>query len=243
MFPTLRLERSVSMLFAATTQVIADAAPLRHLVYSFTYESEQHGTVTSDPGTSGARTYTGNLSDHGTITVDVLREAPDRGLVVVISEQGSDTRSSAAVTCAVYGSTMVACDPSKPTNSEELTLLRFLGANFVDPAKVDAKNHWAISETANGVSVTADYTIADNAGGVLSIDETRHTEGHGFGAVTNDAQTKLTYNGRMQVPTSIDEYATERKNAGIQGISTTVFQTTLKLVSDSLAGHTGAASP
>jgi hypothetical protein len=229
------------MLFAAAPYTIADAAPLRHLVYSFTYESKQNGTVTSDPGTSGARSFTGHLADHGTITVDVMREASDRGLVVVVSEQGSDTRSAAAVTCAVYGNTMVACDPSKPTNSEELTLLRFLGANFVDPDKVDANNHWPISEDAGGISVKADYTIAKNDDGVLAIDETRHVEGHGFGAVTTDVQTKLTYNGRMQVPTSVDEYATERKNSGIQGISTTVFQTTLRLISDSLAGHTSAS--
>ena len=226
------------MLFAGTPYVIADAAPIRHLVYAFTYESKQRGTVTSDPGTSGARSFTGNLADHGTITVDVLREAPDRGLVVVVSEQGADTRSAAAVTCAVYGNTLVACDPSKPTNSEELTLLRFLGANFVDPAKVDANGHWTVSENAGGVAVKADYTITSNEDGVLAIDETRHTEGHGFGSDTMDAQTKLTYNGRIQVPTSVDEYATERKNSGIEGISTTVFQTTLKLVTDSLAPHT-----
>lgn len=231
------------MLFSLTSYVVADAAPLRHLVYSFTYESKQHGTVTNDPGTSGARTFTGNLADHGTITIDVLREAPDRGLVVVVSEQGSDTRSAAAATCAVYGNTLVACDPSKPTNSEELTALRFLGANFVDPAKVDAKNHWAISQDAGGVSVNADYTIAKNDDGMLTINETRTVEGHGFGSVKTDVQTKLTYNGRLQVPTSIDEYATERKNAGFQGISTTVFQTTLKLLSDSLAGRGSAASP
>lgn len=243
MVPTLPLECTVEMLFAVTSYVIADAAPLRRLVYSFTYESKQSGTVTNDPGTSGARTYTGNLADHGTIAVDILREAPDRGLVVVVSEQGSDTRNAAAVTCAVYGNTLVACDPSKPTNSEELTLLRFLGANFVDPAKIDANNHWTISESAGGVSVNADYTITKNDNGVLAIDETRAVEGHGFGSVKTDVQTKLIYNGRMQVPTTVDEYATERKNAGFQGISTTVLQTTLKLTSDSLAGHASAASP
>jgi len=177
------------------------------------------------------------------MTVDILREAPDRGLIVVVSEQGSDTRSAAAVTCAVYGNTMVACDPTKPTNSEELTLLRFLGANFVDPDKVDANNHWPIAVDAGGVSVKADYTIVKNDDGVLAINEARHVEGHGFGAITTDVQTKLTYNGRMQVPTSIDEYASERKNSGIEGISTTVFQTTLRLTGDSLAPKTGAASP
>ncbi|HZY99452.1 MAG TPA: hypothetical protein VFE36_07750 [Candidatus Baltobacteraceae bacterium] len=231
------------MLFALIPYVIADAAPIRHLVYSFTYESKQHGTVSNDPGSSGARTYTGNLADHGTITVDVMKEAPDRGLIVVVSEQGADTRSAASVTCAVYGNTLVACDPTKPTNSEELTLLRFLGANFVDPAKVDANSHWAISENPGPVTVKADYTITSNNDGVLTITESRTLEGHGFGSVKTDSQTKLTYDGRMQVPASVDEYATERKNSGIQGISTTVLQTTLKLVTDSLAAHTGGASP
>lgn len=231
------------MLFALIPYVIADAAPIRHLVYSFTYESKQNGTVTNDPGTSGARTFVGNLSDHGTITVDVMKEAPDRGLVVVVSEQGSGTRSAAAVTCAVYGNTLVACDPSKPTNSEELTLLRFLGANFVDPAKVDANSHWAISENPGPVSVKADYTITSNNDGVLTINETRHVEGHAFGSDKTDTQTKLVYDGRMQVPASVDEYATERKNSGIQGISTTVLQTTLKLTADSLAAHAGSTPP
>jgi hypothetical protein len=225
------------MLFAVTPSVVADSAPLRHLVYSFTYESNQHGTVPNDPGTSGAHSYNGRLGDRGTITVDVLREAGDRGLVVVVSEQGNDTRSAAPANCAVYGNTQVACDPSKPTNSEELTLLRFLGANFVDPAKVDDKSHWAISVAGGGLVAKADYIITSNTDGMLSITESRRVENGGLGDDTTDVQTKLTYNGRMQVPTSIDEYATERKNSGIQGISTTVFQTTLRLVSDSLAGH------
>ena len=47
----------------------ADAPPLRHLVYSFTYESRQHGDVPNEPGSSGARTYNGKLDDQGTMTV------------------------------------------------------------------------------------------------------------------------------------------------------------------------------
>ncbi len=55
------------------------------------------------------------------------------------------------------------------------------------------------------------------------------------GSTTFDAQTKLKYNGPKQVPTSVDEYATERKSGGVTGIYTTVYQTTISLASDSLA--------
>jgi hypothetical protein len=210
------------------------SAPLRHLVYSFTFESKQTGTPTNDTGTSGARTYTGNLDDTGTIAVDVLREASDRGLVVVVSEQAK-TRSAEPATCAVYGNTNVACDTGRRVNREEFTLLRFLGANFVDPNKVDTSGQWSISETNEGTKMTAQYTIKSNNNGVLAIDETRHVEDTTQGSTTFDARTTLDYNGPKLVPTSVDEYATERRSGGVTGNYTTIYQTTLSLVSDSMA--------
>jgi hypothetical protein len=213
----------------------ADAPPLRHLVYSYTYQSNQRGAVPNDPGSTGARTYSGALGDHGTIAVDVLREAPDRGLVVIVSEQGTATRSATPATCAVYGNTSVVCEPGKTVNSEEYTLLRFLGANFIDASRVDANNHWSTSENGKDLVVKGDYVITSNNNGQMTIDETRHVDDRALGDVTTDVQTKLDYNATRLLPTKIDEYATEHRNAGIQGISTTTVQTTLTLVSDSMA--------
>jgi hypothetical protein len=213
----------------------AETAPLRHLVYSFSFEEKQNGTVSNDPGTSGAPTYEGNLDDTGTITVDVLREAPDRGLVVIVSEQGEHTRSAEPATCAVYGNTNVACDPSKKVNREEFTLLRFLGANFVDPKQIDSKQHWSVSDKKTGLTMTADYTIDKSDGDTMAIAENRHVEDTSQGTTTFDADTKLSYVDSRLLPVSIDEYATERRHAGVNGIYTTVYQTTLSLVSDSMA--------
>jgi len=131
----------VVLAFAAAAVVARADTPLRHLIYSFTYESSQHGAVPNEPGSTGNRTYNGKLDDQGTMTVDVLREAADRGLVVVVSEQGQNTRRSAPATCAVYGNTTVVCDPSKPVNADAFTLLRFLGANLFDQGQLDAKQH------------------------------------------------------------------------------------------------------
>ena len=213
----------------------ADAPPMRHLVYSFTYEAFQNGAVTSEPGSTGNRSYSTKLDDKGTITVDVLREAPDRGLVVVVSEQGTYTRRAPAATCAIYGNTTVACDPGKQVNGEEYTLLRFLGVNFFDPNLLDAKQHWSVSQNKGKTTVTADYTVASNANGILKIDETRHVGDTSTGSITVDSQTKLEYVANRLLPTSVDEYATEEQHSGVIGISTTTYQTTLALVSDSMA--------
>jgi hypothetical protein len=224
------------MAFAAAVAVArADAPPLRHLVYSFTYEQRQEGAVTNDPGTSGNRSYTGNLDDKGTMTVDVLREAADRGLVVVVSEQGEYTRRAEPATCAVYGNTTVACDPTKAMNAEELTLLRFLGANFYDPDAVDAKQRWSISQSRGGTTVAAQYQVVSNDGGVMKIAETRHVESTAHGSITVDTQTKIDYDFSRLLPTAIDEYTTEDQHSGVLGVSTTTYQTTLNLVSDSMS--------
>jgi hypothetical protein len=232
--------RSAAILVPAVLASVAavargDTPPLRHLVYSFTFESKQQGTVPNDPGSTGARTYTGNVDDTGTITVDVLREAPDRGLVVVVSEQGDRTRGGEATTCAVYGNTNVACDPSKKVNREEYTLLRFLGANFLDPARLEGKQQWTVSNKSAGDSMSAAYRVDKSDGDVMAIGESRHVEDTSQGVTTFDAETKFEYVASRLLPTTIDEYATEQRHAGVNGIYTTVYQTTLKLVSDSMA--------
>jgi hypothetical protein len=228
----------MAILCAALAPAAAGAgtsAPLRHLVYSFTFEMRENGAVPNEAGSTGNRTYKGTLDDKGTMTVDVLREAADRGLLVVISEEGIDTRKAAPATCAVYGNTDVICDLSKTVNIEEYTLLRFLGANFVDPANVDEKGHWTISVNRGPTSLTADYTINSNDGGELKIDEQRHVKDKSQGFVTSDSETKIDYSGTRLVPVSIEEYKTEDRHAGIGGVSTTVYQTTLTLTSDSMA--------
>lgn len=213
----------------------ADTPPLRHLVYSFSYEASQQGAVTNDPGSTGRRNYSGALGDKGTITVDVLKEAEDHGLVVVVSEQGQDTRNGASVKCAVYGNTNVFCEPNKPVTNEEYTLLRFLGANFIDPGQIDPKQHWSVSQRSGSTSLTADYTIKTNDNGVMTIGEKRHLENTAEGTTTSDIETTLDYNYNRLLPTSIDEYSIVRRQGGTEDTAETTYQTTLRLISDSMA--------
>jgi hypothetical protein len=240
----------------------AETTAVPTLVYSFTYSSNQDinakdsanpaedygppsggggknpttggGNSLSNPG-SGTSHYSSALNDKGTMTVDILGKQSDGGLIVSISEAGQQTRRAPAATCVVFGNTHVICDPNKTVYTEEYTLLRFLGQNFVDPANIDAKRHWQVVQNSPAMNVTADYVIGPTTGSDVQISETRKISTPGQSNVTTDVETKIGYDMSRTVPTSVAEYVTQRQDRGVSGMGTTVYQTTLQLVSDTMA--------
>lgn len=135
----------------------------------------------------------------------------------------------------VFGNTDVICDPSAKINYEELTLLRFVGDNFVDPGQIDAKQHWKIGESNGAYSVSADYTIAKNVNGALTISEDRIVRP--TKAATSTIDATIGYDFNRQIPTTITEYAIERSEVGEQYV-TIKTETVLNLQADSMAAKT-----
>jgi hypothetical protein len=246
-----------AMLAVSTRPVLAIVSSSK-LVYKFTYSSQQQITARDSStnaeqistgaggpeltgGTNGMSHYQGSLTDKGTITVDILRQQTDGGLVVDISEQGESVRRAPPATCVVYGNTNVICDPNKTVYTEEYTLLRFLGTNFVDPSQLDANKHWSIVQNGSSETVSADYSINSNNGGNMQIGEKRQIKEIGAGHLTSDVQTKIGYDFSRAIPTSVDEYVTQHVDSGLKGTSTNIYQTTLSLASSSSAA--AAAGP
>ena len=251
------LAAGIAALSFAPCAAYADSTPTT-LVYNFTYSSKQaiqardsdenaETTAENNPtlkssgtalsgGTNGISHYGGALDDKGTMTVQVVGTEQDGGLVVNISEAGQQTRRAPAATCVVYGNTRVICDPNKTVYTEEYTLLRFLGANFVDPSQLDANKHWAATGLSNpSLTVTADYSINGNNNGQMQIGERRIVKATGVGHLTTDVETKIGYDFNRSLPVSVDEYAAQYTDGGLRGTSTTIYQTTLNLVSDTMA--------
>ncbi len=217
------------------------------LVYAFTYGANQDTTARDSTtsaeavsqdlisgGTNGISHYHGNQNDKGKIVVEIVRQQTDGGLILSISEQGEQTRRAPPATCVVYPNTHVICDPNKTVYPEEYTLLRFLGRNFVDPNQLDANRHWSVSQNSAAMDVKADYTIGGNSNGIMQISESRKIRPPS-GSATTDVQTKITYDFARAVPTNIDEYVTQRQDNGVTGTTTTIYQTTLGLLSDTVA--------
>ena len=169
------------------------------------------------------------------MTVEIVKKQADGAMVVMISEQGEQIRRASPAECVVYGNTHVICDPNKTVYTEEYTLLRFLGGNFVDPSQLDANRHWVVTQDNGLDNVRADYTINSNNNGMMSIGEKRSVKEYGVGHLTTNVETKIGYNFKQSVPTSVDEYADQYTDSGLKGTSRTIYQTTLNLVSDSVA--------
>jgi hypothetical protein len=170
----------------------------------------------------------------GKITVEFTGVQPDKGIVLSISEQSNDG-SVASANCVVYGNTSFICDPTKHLAPEEYTVLRFLGANFVDPNQLDAQQHWRIIQNVAGLDQTADYTIKHNDDGALTIDEALVLKPKG--APSTDIASTIDYDFTHSVPKAIDEHLTQSQPAGASGSSNDQTHTTLELISDSTTTH------
>lgn len=248
-------QRALCFVAAATAALLSSQAPAgavvtkNQLAYAFSYSSVQDAYARDsknpaepiDPADrigSGISHYHAALNDRGTMTVQMGHQENDGGLIVAISEQGENTRRAPLATCVVYANTQTICDPNKTVYPEEYTLLRFLARNFVDPTHLDAHRSWTVTLSSPTLDVQADYRINGVSNGIMQIAENRRIRVVGSGNQTVDVQTKISYDFARSIPSSIDEYVTQRLDNGVGGTTTTVYQTTLTLLQSPLTTET-----
>ncbi|GAC1653398.1 MAG: hypothetical protein NVS9B12_03400 [Vulcanimicrobiaceae bacterium] len=213
-------------------------APIRHLVYTFSVGIQTSMTV-HDSGIgssgSGVTDYKGGLSDTGTITVDVIAESADGGLVVAVSEAARNSRTSKPATCAVYSWNLsTICSADAGLNDEEIAIVRLVGRNFVSTAMTGPSSHWQVPGNVPDGSETNDFTVTGSQNGVLSISEQRVDKVRGassFDATTNGT---IAYNVAMTVPTALHELNIKRFIGGPNGQNTVQTYIDLKLTTDSM---------
>jgi hypothetical protein len=238
-----RISISLAAALALNASIaLADGAtPIRHLVYNFditlsTIATVHDSGIGGDGPASGSTNYnSGAQGDEGTITVDIMQVQPDTGLVVQISEKARNRRDAVPTMCVTYGNGAVICDQSKgQLNEEEMTLLRFLGRNFVNHSLIDAHNHWQYTASDPESTETNDYTIAKTTGDVLDINYQRVLKVSGANAFNATTDGSLTYNEKLSMPVAIKEQTIGRKNTGAGNYDTNHQDMTFTLVQDSM---------
>lgn len=237
----LRFSISFAAAAALTAGIaLADGAPIRHLVYKFDVRFTTTSTVHSsgfvgDGPASGTSDLRMGSDDDGTITVDVLQVQPDSGLVLRISEQARLRRSAQPTLCVVYGTGSTICDQSHgEMNEEEMTLMRFLGRNFVNTSVMDAKRHWQYASTAPRATETSNYTLDKADANVMNISYQRQLKVTGAQPFEATTEGSLSYNDLLSMPVSINEDTVTRKN-GMGGNADKIEQKIdLSLASDSM---------
>lgn len=231
-YTTLALAVATALLAMVPARSSADAPKiLRHLEYAFTYGTSNS---TSLDNYSGPTTSNATQSDRGTISVDVVAVGADGGLTMDVSEDAHDTRSTTTILCVVFPTTLVNCDTTKHPNEEEMTLLRYLGRDFIDSARIDAHGNWHFGVTSNNYSLSADYRIVSQNGDIYQIDETREVKVTGAEPFTSDGTTKASYDKARVLPLSITELTTTRSETGSNHLSEDRTEIGLTLTHDSM---------
>jgi hypothetical protein len=225
---------------AAMTAAAASAdAPIRHLVYNFdvaiSTTSNISSAVSKGEPMTGSTDFRAGTGDRGQITVDVLSVQPDTGLVVQIAEKGvGGARNADPTMCVVYGNTELVCDQSKgQLNQEELALLRLLGRNFINPATIDAKNHWHYATSNPQSQETDDFTLGKASGDLVPVTYERVLKVSGGSTYDSTSEGTVSYNEKLSVPVSVREDTSMRQQAGIGTYNTVRQNITLSLASDS----------
>lgn len=231
---------AAAVALTASAALAGGAKPIRHLTYTFNIALSTTATVHDsgiggDGPASGSSDYRAGTTDQGTISVDVLQVQPDTGLVVQVAEQARNRRDATPTMCVVYGNGATICDQTKgQLNEEEMTLLRFLGRNFVNHALIDAHNHWQYASSDPNAKETNDYTITKTNGDLLDIAYQRVLNVTGAGAFDATTDGSLTYNQNLSMPVSIKEETTTRRNTGMGNYDTSRQDMTFTLAQDSM---------
>ena len=219
---------------------------------SFTEDAIEQSDGGSDKPRAGAPVaIDANVHRTGTITVDVLRRQPDRGLVVSVKEQvesknpagacgnfgesttncraiGSASQALPSMTCIIYGDTSLICDPPQSLTSEEYALLNVLGSDFVDASKIDQQGRWTIDLETAAMTKTANYQERAASSGLLTIDGTVSITQKKVKDTANVTYS-IGYDLANARPTSVDEHAIEKRGDG-EGLITATSHVTLTFV-------------
>lgn len=214
--------------------------PLRHLVYNFTVGISTNTAVSASgigTGGSGIANYSAGVSDKGTITVDVLQAVNDpkgKALVVSVSEQARGDRTAVPVNCIVYGDGTILYDVNQKVNDEERALLKYLGRDFFDSARLDAANHWQVLKINPQGRLQDDFTIKNSSDGIYNIEAVSLLKLSGASPLNSSINTTIVYNANKTVLQSLHLQGMDRQTEGLDKYNTIRTQIDADLVSDSM---------
>ena len=228
---------------AATTVApsLAAGAPLRHIVYNFKIGIQQ-STTQHDSGFSGGGGGVGSgvsdsksaTADEGQIVVDVTGSSADGGLVISVSENAKEQRSSVPATCVVYGANLaIVCDPNGKVNDEEFSIIRYIGKNFIAPGATAVGSKWRVGDNLSAGNEINDFVVTAANGPMLTINEDRTQKVSGAHGFDQTITGTIGYNAMYTVPTALHEQTIRRQNQGAQDYMTVRVFTDLTLASDS----------
>ena len=215
--------------------------PLRHLAFSVDIDqSTQTDMRTIDVAASkGGNTehYVAGSVAHGTIVCDIVGVTPDGNLLVDVTEDSSENRSSATKRVAVQKDGGLVFLPNQGTlNEEESELVTLLAPGLMGGDRATGDS-WTYRQTAPNYSASKTFRLSEikNANDVsLSVEETYTRSG--ADGLSGTILGTLDYDPASLVPLNAKLNKTTRQE-DTTGYKTRKLGMTYTLKEDSLTKH------
>ncbi len=239
------LALAVSVAFAAPLAASAADAPapakvVRTLVYTVQLsavtknEEQTSGFSGSGGGVStghGNVARTSEVSDDGTLTVDVIGATSDLGLVVDASFAGKNS-TQPPIRVAIFPDGRLSYDPGKTLSLEAARILPLLARGLLNGRDVTAGATWK-TEIAAPARGSTTYRILDVHGTVATIGIETDVKVPGPQGYDEQAQEKTTYATDRVCPVIVDLQARSRHSPSAEQYVTTSTHLSASLVRDS----------
>ena len=198
--------------------LVADAKPLRSVVYRVSYSRREELTIEHfGGGAPGAANPGGQItrtSDDGTITIDVYTVVNNDVIALVTEHWNSQSSSSAFKGAVTPDGSLIEYPPQISAASR--TLLPLFASQFTsgtDLSQVGAR--WVIDASPPDYQIKTTYAVKAVNGDVVTLTETRNAKAKSPNAMDTVVTGTLAYKPRVLAPLSGDlvERAT-RSDAG-----------------------------
>jgi|GEM_PF-957822 len=170
----------------------------------------------------------------GEIACDVVAATSDGGLVVDVSEQGSE-RSSPRIRVAIEPNGHLAYSPATPLFDEEVALLRLLARSVIGSQPHDVGTSWVVEDNGKGYATKTTFRVTAVQGGSdlrLDVDGEFHQDG--IDTIVGAVQGKLAYDQSKLVPRTATLDSQSRRETP-DGYRTLRVGINLTLLQDSFA--------
>jgi hypothetical protein len=173
------------------------------------------------------------VSDEGSLTVDVIGATGDLGLVVDAAFAGKNSHQP-AIRIAIFPDGRLAYDPAKPLSVEAARLLPLLSRGLLNGRDVEAGMTWKTDAPAPAKGTTT-YRIIDVHGTQATIGIESDIKVPGPRGYDEQDQGKTTYATDRVCPVLVELQARSRHSPSTEQYVTTNMHLTASLISDTFA--------
>jgi hypothetical protein len=207
---------------AASTTATQQTAPLREIVYKFSFDQTEERTIEDFGAPPQSSASSGGYS--GTLTIDVLELAHDGSMLISVNEMTNATNQTKPNAAKVVVHPDGALTITEGTyDADMLVLLPYLATAFFGDHQLQEGNAWETTATTDKLATTRSYHVEKVDGDTATISCAEVQKGpsvHGSVLI----RSRIVYKAPLLVPVVLNvQLSNDRSGQAATQTSRTIF--------------------